>query len=166
MTKFTPGKWKIGFDDFGNFRILGDDNVRVCDIGRWSKDEGAQADARLIASAPEMYELLQDVVDGRHSRALVVATKVLLNRIDGVEEDVKLPEGALLWFEHFPCEFCERCYGVHTDPLDGLRFCSVCQFNIDDPKCYRHEENAELVERLRRDDRILSMRTGFRTHVF
>ncbi len=100
MSKFTQGTWKPCID--GSVDIEDDRGHligTICDIVRLYEDEAeAMANSRLIASAPEMYRLLNkahsilyrftiegaiDVVD---LKTLVKESAELLNRIDGEEE--------------------------------------------------------------------------------
>lgn len=56
MTKHTKGKWEIGNDGlsiYGNNMFL----CRLCDDVAWTDE--AQANARVIAAAPDMLEVLE-----------------------------------------------------------------------------------------------------------
>lgn len=56
--KFTPGPWCVCFDrDFEQFDICNDDTLDV--VGHAND----RADARLIAAAPAMYDLLDSLKD-------------------------------------------------------------------------------------------------------
>ena len=57
-TKFTKGEWKIQDDGYGMIGVLLKKGVGIL-IGRKSKE--AQANAHLIAAAPEMYSLINDL---------------------------------------------------------------------------------------------------------
>jgi len=68
-TKFTPGPWKLHTDCQPEVRVGPDSGfqpVGTCECcGLWlnAEDETtAQADARLIAAAPRMFELLDAIV--------------------------------------------------------------------------------------------------------
>jgi hypothetical protein len=66
--KFTPGPWKVGgpFSDNSAFEI-----TRDFDGYEWiayvhqqfNGRENGEANARLIAAAPEMFELLEEIAD-------------------------------------------------------------------------------------------------------
>jgi hypothetical protein len=68
-TKFTPGPWFVkgdaGHDEINDSwldgRTIGSvpHGTRICDVTILRKDEGAYADARLIAAAPELYATLK-----------------------------------------------------------------------------------------------------------
>ena len=86
MSKFTPGRWWIAppiFDGdviFAPPTVKGrcNDVVATCILNK--------ADARLIAAAPEMYELLVDYhVDPAEQIAWLIRRHHLLARIDGEE---------------------------------------------------------------------------------
>ena len=67
QSKFTPGPWRLCYDG----QIDGADGNFVCSF-RWSSykdfnDPENKATARLIAQAPEMYELLE-MLDTYHTR--------------------------------------------------------------------------------------------------
>ena len=83
MTKFTPGPWEVRapqanewqadyeiYDQNGDFPAL------------FNQPEIHAANARLIASAPELYEALQKVLDNETSQDFG-AISALLARIDG-----------------------------------------------------------------------------------
>ena len=62
QSKFTPGPWRLCYDG----QIDGADGNFVCSF-RWSSykdfnDPENKATARLIAQAPEMYELLSTII--------------------------------------------------------------------------------------------------------
>ena len=75
MSKFTQGKWKA--DDFAIYIFSEDEKMTIAQIRGWGyltgkgsggmglSDEEAysiqEANARLIAAAPEMYELLKEI---------------------------------------------------------------------------------------------------------
>tara|TARA_R110002049_G_scaffold203711_1_gene374299 strand:+ start:10473 stop:10745 length:273 start_codon:yes stop_codon:yes gene_type:complete len=57
-TKFTKGEWKIQDDGYGMIGVLLKKGIGIL-VGRKSKE--AQANAHLIAAAPEMYEMLNEI---------------------------------------------------------------------------------------------------------
>lgn len=64
-TKHTPGPWEV--DRFYwtiQRRMFGPDEPEVEVIGRLTNGEEAEANARLIASAPCLLEALKTLVDG------------------------------------------------------------------------------------------------------
>lgn len=65
-TKFIPGPWEY-FDEDGH-QIYGpepNDGFVVASIVPIPRDEVTEANAHLIAAAPELYEFVQDFVDGK-----------------------------------------------------------------------------------------------------
>ena len=96
MSKFTEGKWKI--NEYCD--VLAENNQLIALINKPRNKKEAQANARLIAAAPEMYQLLDNLVwyieanqklqkdcyDDEIS-AYVTRTKELLARIDGEVDD-------------------------------------------------------------------------------
>ena len=103
MSKFTQGKWKA--DDFAIYIFSEDEKMTIAQIRGWGyltgkgsggmglSDEEAysiqEANARLIAAAPEMYELLQDAaeeltfVESESSEELIEKILALSDRING-----------------------------------------------------------------------------------
>lgn len=73
-TKHTPGPWHIGsgngegsiFADNGRTRleIGGTTLYPICQVNRKWEDEEDEANARLIAAAPELLCMLQRLLDG------------------------------------------------------------------------------------------------------
>lgn len=67
-SKFTPGPWHV--DGFNLSGVIRQDevgewhNVAQCDMGAF-KNPNWRHDARLIASAPELYNALRQIVDAR-----------------------------------------------------------------------------------------------------
>ena len=61
MSKFTPGPWSLKYAE----RIVPADDIHgeksICHVYATNQDENR----RLIAAAPEMYELIQDFLSGR-----------------------------------------------------------------------------------------------------
>ncbi|HBP5172575.1 hypothetical protein [Pseudomonas aeruginosa] len=68
MSKYTPGPWEIErYSDgliqiVGNARIVSDDEEIVTTVVE-AVARGDEANARLIAAAPELLEALQAVID-------------------------------------------------------------------------------------------------------
>lgn len=63
----TPGPWRV-FDNADHFIIgigeLNGDGITDCGFGIWrGKSEEAQANARLIAAAPDLLAVLPDLLD-------------------------------------------------------------------------------------------------------
>ncbi|KKM72118.1 hypothetical protein LCGC14_1423760 [marine sediment metagenome] len=57
--KHTPGPWKIGKEPFGvDYMVTGPLSVGICDITH-HVGQNCEADARLIAAAPEMLDVCQ-----------------------------------------------------------------------------------------------------------
>ncbi|MBK8871854.1 MAG: hypothetical protein IPN19_12700 [Elusimicrobia bacterium] len=56
----TPGPWSVGCEDLGGealcYKVYGKDNQKIATVGRWNS-VGDHANARLIASAPELLEI-------------------------------------------------------------------------------------------------------------
>lgn len=60
-TKHTPGKWHI--DTADSTLICGADGYQTCSTGYSHRpDDEAEANARLIAAAPELLECLQETL--------------------------------------------------------------------------------------------------------
>jgi len=73
-TKHTPGPWEIRADPchYDSFTTVvagigeqrkGQLRELIVEVGGWANIEVAEANARLIAAAPAMYELLSDIMD-------------------------------------------------------------------------------------------------------
>ena len=90
MNKFTPGKWKY-FDLYGIIGTDTDGIARVYHAGKETLTAEGQTNARLIAAAPELYELVMDELRGETGGILSfdreAKIKAVLNRIDGKEEN-------------------------------------------------------------------------------
>lgn len=65
-TKHTPGPWEINLDDSSNPIIGADKQVvaRVAHLAAWRHPLEAEANARLIASAPAMLAALEKAEQG------------------------------------------------------------------------------------------------------
>ena len=100
MPEFTPGKWTT--DDYGAYVFAHDEQMMVCQMRGWaylkgkglSDEEAIEvqcANARLIASAPELYKLLKEELiptsdyGGIVSFAREDKLRELFDRIDGKE---------------------------------------------------------------------------------
>lgn len=95
MTEFTKGKWTA--DDMGEYVFAHGFNMMICQIRGWAylNAQGLTpneiidvqiANARLIAAAPEMYELMKIWVQVQAQPTLRNAqdkARELLERIDG-----------------------------------------------------------------------------------
>lgn len=91
--KFTPGPWKYvrvqpGIDTFA-IRTMDDDTLAAVGVSPVGWKPGKDiANARLIAAAPEMYELLKLVHDGAFETlneagdAIIVISPDLIERIN------------------------------------------------------------------------------------
>ena len=102
MSKFTPGKWEV--DGFGQAISVFDEREEatlfiVDHVYSWANRDGeAEANARLIAAAPEMYRLLKEELiptsdyDGILSFSREAKIRAVLARIDG-EEEITAHEG-------------------------------------------------------------------------
>ena len=95
MSEFTKGKWTA--DDMGEYIFANGFDMMICQMRGWaylnaqglSDDEAIdvqKANARLIAAAPDMYELLKVWVQVQAQPTLMNAqdkAQELLARIDG-----------------------------------------------------------------------------------
>ena len=79
MSKFTEGKWKI--NEYCD--VLAENNQLVALTNGPRNKKETQANARLIAAAPEMYQHLKLILNGEFSSDDV---EQLLARIDGEEQ--------------------------------------------------------------------------------
>ena len=65
-TKFTKGEWhaRIGFNN--QWTIFNENALGVANVVKWTvkSEEEAEANAKLIAAAPDMFEHLQSIIDG------------------------------------------------------------------------------------------------------
>ena len=89
MSEFTKGKWYViqgaGIDELD---VISEDKRNICclfgySVSRWNEQK---ANARLIAAAPEMYELLKVWVQVQAQPTLRNAqdkARELIERIDG-----------------------------------------------------------------------------------
>ena len=85
MSEFTKGKWIIDRD--GSAIFSDSEDCYVAELSPANSDEQVAANARLIAAAPEMYELLKSLsyrTSGMEEHE-VLRIRELLARIDGKE---------------------------------------------------------------------------------
>ena len=91
MSQHTPGPWKV---EDGIF-VVGPDKLSIFGGASTKRsDEVCEANARLIAAAPEMYDLIfrymhiwdgahSDPVDKPQSGCLVCTARTLLAKVEG-----------------------------------------------------------------------------------
>jgi hypothetical protein len=60
--KHTPGPWRVETER-AYIQITPTDNVAICELWRRGNPELEMANARLIAAAPELLELLMELQD-------------------------------------------------------------------------------------------------------
>ena len=94
MSKFTKGKWEVS--DEGEIRIFVNKKITlfytIGSVDGCDNEEG-QANARLIAAAPEMYELLKEELIPTSDYGGILSferekkIRTLLARIDGEAEN-------------------------------------------------------------------------------
>lgn len=112
-TKFTPGPWSAYCQDVEGVRTLGDSGVRFWDIGAAGPYRGAvaqchaaehiggitlaerDANARLIAAAPDLYEALEQVARPYGMLDLAVSEHVHGPRGDDMLTVAKIIRAAL-----------------------------------------------------------------------
>ena len=99
MSEFTQGKWYViqgaGIDELD---VISEDKRNICylfgySFSRWNEQK---ANARLIAAAPEMYELLYEALQelkgydpiGNGISTIYPDIEELLARIDGDSQEV------------------------------------------------------------------------------
>lgn len=96
MPAFTQGTWKVNAHAPKGFTHADMDNIISAD-GNYIASVQKEADARLIAAAPELYWLVKSVLDGSafeydiHGHYIFTPKKAdefrnILKRIDGKEE--------------------------------------------------------------------------------
>ena len=92
--KFTPGPWRVeSFRDFASI-MAGEDEI--CYIDDDLDCDTVRANARLIASAPEMYALLgrlEDYFKNRHIYGYGVEESVSDDLLAKIKEVIKRIEG-------------------------------------------------------------------------
>ncbi len=98
MSKFTPGKWEV--DGFGQAISVFDEREEatlfiVDNVYSWANRDGeAEANARLIAAAPEMYAIVEWVAslaeNQRATNVMIQEARELIKRVDDLSsEDAK-----------------------------------------------------------------------------
>ena len=94
MSKFTKAPWIIDNDGDGIYSDTEEYQVAYISYINYNKNKEMQANARLIAAAPEMYYLLKELTEklsayGDDVRedlySLMIEAERLLERIDGEE---------------------------------------------------------------------------------
>lgn len=79
MSKHTPGPWKMrnrtGNHDWNNWRIAAEDGPGrvggICRLDESLTGEESEANARLIAAAPELLEALDDCITNENATCIV-----------------------------------------------------------------------------------------------
>lgn len=99
MSKFTPGPWKSSVPrqlKHKSCRWIKSGTVHVAKVYGDSEfvkvAEETEANARLIATAPEMYDILVKIADHRMSPASKQEINDLMARIDGSERNSHDPD--------------------------------------------------------------------------
>lgn len=114
MSQFTKGKWYADEWDIGRWGVFhGDISVADC----WDNE----ANARLIAAAPEMYSLLKQVAYGTcdDCMPMLVSARKLLAHIDGKENEMT---DSSKFFSNINCEYFPCHTGVDADSFNCM-FC-------------------------------------------
>lgn len=62
MSNHTPGPWKANFAISGSVYIFGGDRNFVCVFNEWRDEANQEANARLIAAAPDLLEVLEKLL--------------------------------------------------------------------------------------------------------
>ena len=62
MSKHTPGPWKANFAISGSVYIFGGDRNFVCVFNEWRDEANQEANANLIAAAPDLLEALEELL--------------------------------------------------------------------------------------------------------
>jgi hypothetical protein len=87
-TQHTPGPWKFGSISNGDFykrNIAGADGYHVA-LTSSRDDAEVDANARLIAAAPELLEALQAIIDTGLSTSKIGAAKIAIAKATGEQK--------------------------------------------------------------------------------
>ena len=95
--KYSPGPWSVAKKSKLTGAVVAEDGEMVCDpTGAGRYEDEAEANARLIASAPEMYALLGRVEDYFKNRRLYgygVEESVSSDLLAKIQEAIKVVDG-------------------------------------------------------------------------
>jgi hypothetical protein len=95
MSGHTPGPWKHGKGVDGHYRIYRRKSV-ICQFGEgidedWRECKNSKANARLIASAPDLLAALKELVDAEYASS----DKFGAAEIDRIESAMKKARAAI-----------------------------------------------------------------------
>ena len=62
MSNHTPGPWKANFAISGSVYIFGGDRNFACVFDEWRDESNQEANANLIAAAPDLLEALEELL--------------------------------------------------------------------------------------------------------
>ena len=62
MSNHTPGSWKANFAISGSVYIFGGDRNFACVFDEWRDEANQEANACLIAAAPDLLEALEELL--------------------------------------------------------------------------------------------------------
>ena len=65
MTQYTPGPWRAEKNATGSFTVLAPNHYVDDDLSEFVAFGVSKADARLIATAPELLEAIRDLAERR-----------------------------------------------------------------------------------------------------
>lgn len=82
--KFTKGKWSVGIGKLEG-GVVDEQDELICDPSGGRFEEEAKANASLIAAAPEMYALLEDLLDRFRNDEFAPEIEKLLKKARGEE---------------------------------------------------------------------------------
>lgn len=127
MSQFTKGKWEyaehirkgVTINGMNYLIFIGSPNPE--DDGEDIAFVHREADARLIAAAPEMYSLLKQVAYGTcdDCMPMLVSARKLLAHIDGKENEMT---DSSKFFSNINCEYFPCHTGVDADSFNCM-FC-------------------------------------------
>lgn len=104
-TKFTPAPWEVYYYENNNYQIYVDnsphEDIIIAEISGKGVTQGSIrynqniANAALIASAPEMYMLLKQILDSHKTGGASGGGDVILSKMveDAIEEELKKARG-------------------------------------------------------------------------